>query len=63
MYDYDDEYDDLDDYAPYDDLVEDDCEFSGHIWEHAGGGLYMCMMCPAEKWDAITHAEEYPDWQ
>lgn len=26
------------------------CEFEGHEWSSAGGGLLMCMRCAAERW-------------
>ncbi len=28
------------------------CEFDGHEWDDAGGGLLICMRCEAEKWEA-----------
>lgn len=31
------------------------CEYSGHIWEHAGGGLYICMQCEQEAWSEEIH--------
>lgn len=26
------------------------CEFDGHEWGEAGGGLLICLRCEAEKW-------------
>lgn len=27
------------------------CEYAGHEWEDAGGGLLICAECLAEKWE------------
>jgi hypothetical protein len=27
------------------------CEFDGHEWAEAGGGLLICLRCEDEKWD------------
>lgn len=27
------------------------CEYAGHEWGDAGGGLLICTVCTAEKWD------------
>lgn len=27
------------------------CEYAGHEWTSAGGGLLICAVCTAEKWD------------
>jgi hypothetical protein len=26
------------------------CEFAGHCWRDAGGGLEICALCGAERW-------------
>jgi hypothetical protein len=26
------------------------CEFAGHEWEDAGGGLEICVECQVERW-------------
>jgi hypothetical protein len=26
------------------------CEFAGHLWQDAGGGLEICPLCFAERW-------------
>jgi len=28
------------------------CEFAGHEWRDAGGGLEICVLCEAERWAA-----------
>ena len=36
-----------------DEFVIDDapmCDFAGHEWADAGGGLLICAVCEAEKW-------------
>jgi hypothetical protein len=35
------------------------CEFAGHSWREAGGGLEICALCEAERW---TDDEDF-DWQ
>lgn len=42
------------------------CEFSGHEWQDAGGGLEICITCQSEQWsqedDKLTEdqlEEEY----
>lgn len=33
---------------------EDDvCAFAGHEWEDAGGGMLICAVCTAEKWESL----------
>lgn len=32
------------------DQVLSPCEYSGHDWQDAGGGLEICMICEAERW-------------
>jgi hypothetical protein len=27
------------------------CEYAGHEWADAGGGLLICEVCTAEKWE------------
>lgn len=27
------------------------CEYAGHDWAPAGGGLLICTQCRSEKWD------------
>jgi hypothetical protein len=29
---------------------EEVCEYAGHEWGDAGGGLLICAVCQAEKW-------------
>lgn len=38
---------------PYDELPigTDICEYAGHDWIEAGGGLLICGWCDAEQWD------------
>jgi hypothetical protein len=26
------------------------CEYAGHEWGDAGGGLRICLVCEAEEW-------------
>lgn len=28
------------------------CEYAGHEWRDAGGGLEICLVCEAERWAA-----------
>lgn len=28
------------------------CDFDGHEWAEAGGGLLICLRCEDEKWEA-----------
>lgn len=28
------------------------CDYAGHEWADAGGGLSICLVCEAEKFDA-----------
>jgi hypothetical protein len=37
---------------------EDTCDYTGHEYEDAGGGLLICMNCFAEKW---TENSRIPD--
>lgn len=27
-----------------------DCEYAGHDWQPAGGGLEICVVCERERW-------------
>lgn len=27
------------------------CEYAGHSWRNAGGGLLICALCETERWD------------
>jgi hypothetical protein len=29
---------------------DEPCEFAGHCWEDAGGGMEICAECQAERW-------------
>jgi hypothetical protein len=31
-------------------IAEAVCEYAGHEWGDAGGGLLICTVCEAEKW-------------
>lgn len=33
------------------------CEWAGHSWEPAGGGLEICMLCESERWADDAEAE------
>lgn len=33
------------------------CDFAGHEWEDAGGGLEICVECEAERWAADEEAD------
>lgn len=32
------------------DLVGTECDFVGHSWMDAGGGLEICGLCETERW-------------
>lgn len=36
------------------------CDYAGHQWEPAGGGLLICAVCMTERWadDAPAPREE-----
>ena len=34
-----------------DETPDDICDLAGHEWAPAGGGLSVCLVCEAEKWD------------
>jgi hypothetical protein len=38
--------------------VNELCEFAGHEWEDAGGGLEICVECEADRWAAPVPAAE-----
>ena len=37
------------------------CEWEGHLWEDAGGGLYICMRCHDEQWEEDLTFEEWEE--
>lgn len=38
-------------YEAEQDQAEQICEFAGHEWGDAGGGLQVCLRCEAESWE------------
>lgn len=32
-------------------VSSEECEFAGHQWAPAGGGLLICVACGSEQWD------------
>lgn len=36
------------------------CEFAGHSWLDAGGGLQICALCEAERWEDPTEWHRRP---
>jgi hypothetical protein len=37
------------------------CDYSGHDWADAGGGLEICMACQAERWADETPSRGQTD--
>ena len=37
--------------------LESECEFAGHEWEDAGGGLEICALCEEERWAESEESE------
>lgn len=41
-----------------DEHAETVCDFAGHEWAEAGGGLLICTVCRAEKWAEPAREED-----
>jgi hypothetical protein len=52
----------LDDYDDPEDLQHLVCDFAGHDWQDAGGGLLICSVCEEEMWDEAPDPPNDGGW-